>query len=87
MFGCCIYKSTNCATVVGEQTGGDGNGGDPNIISFPESGILLIYPSLVVWNSDGSLNFETKTTPDIEINANTHKERLEKLINYLTNRE
>jgi hypothetical protein len=80
-------KSTNWATVVGEQTGGDGNGGDPNIISLPESGILLIYPSLVGLNSDGSLNFETKTKPDIEIKANTHEKRLDKLINYLTDKK
>ncbi len=80
-------KSTNWATVVGEQTGGDGNGGDPNIISLPESGILLVYPSQVGLNSDGSLNFEAKTIPDIEIKANTHEKRLEKTINYLINNE
>ena len=76
-------KSTNWATVAGEQTGGDGNGRDPIIISLPESGILLIYPALVGLNSDGSLNFETKTTPDVEIKANTPEKRLEKLIKYL----
>ncbi len=80
-------KSTNWATVVGEQTGGDGNGGDPNIISLPESGILLVYPSQVGLNSDGSLNFEAKTIPDIKIKANTHEKRLEKTINYLINKK
>jgi C-terminal processing protease CtpA/Prc len=76
-------KSTRWATVVGEQTGGDGNGRDPIIISLPESGLLLTYPALVGLNSDGSLNFETKTIPDIKIDADNSEERLDKLINYL----
>lgn len=76
-------KMTKWAILVGEQTGGDGNGGDPAIITLPESGIQLIYPSLVGLNFDGSLNFETRTVPDIEITANSPQERLWEFIGYL----
>src|SRR3989339_134627 len=77
-------KTTNWATVVGEQTGGDGVGSDPAIVILPESGIFISYPSLIGLNHSGSLNAEEKTVPDIEITGNSSEERLKKLINYLS---
>lgn len=79
-------KTTGWATIAGEQTGGDGIGSDPALILLPESGILMSFPALVGLNHDGSLNSEEKTTPDVEIEASSSQERLEKLIKYLENR-
>lgn len=80
-------KTTEWAVIAGERTGGDGIGSDPALIILPESGILMGFPSLVGLNHDGSLNSEEKTTPDIEIEAVSSQERLERLIKYLENRK
>jgi len=77
-------KTTGWATVAGQRTGGDGVGSDPIPFVLPESGIIVRIPSLSGLNQDGSLNSETRTVPDIDIEAKTSEERLNKLINYLT---
>ncbi|MDR1197901.1 MAG: hypothetical protein LBK94_02660 [Prevotellaceae bacterium] len=73
-------KTTGWATVAGEQTGGDGIGGDPIIVLLPESGILVCYPALVGLNHNGSLNFEERTVPDMPIDGHNADERLDNLI-------
>ena len=79
-----VCKATGFATIIGEQTGGDGLGGsDPIIVKLPESGILITLPVRVGLNSDGSFNPETKTLPDIEIKAANSTDRLNKIIEYI----
>uniref|UniRef100_UPI00094FB5F6 S41 family peptidase n=1 Tax=Saccharicrinis aurantiacus TaxID=1849719 RepID=UPI00094FB5F6 len=73
-------KTSGWAKVVGERTGGDGIGADPGIVMLPKSGLLLRYPVIGGLNYDGSYNYEEKTVPDLVIEAETTKERLEKLI-------
>jgi len=80
-------KTTDFATVIGETTGGDGIGSDPLPILLPESGIIVRYPAYVGLNHDGSINAEVKTVPDIEIKGENSKERLNKLIKYLTEKK
>lgn len=58
-------KDTGFATLVGQQTGGDGIGMDPVFIQLPNSGILIQYTALFGLNKDGSSNEEKGTTPDI----------------------
>jgi hypothetical protein len=73
-------KTSGWAKVVGERTGGDGIGADPGIVMLPKSGLLLRYPVIGGLNYNGSYNYEEKTVPDVIIEAETSKERLEKLI-------
>ena len=80
-------KISRWATVVGIRTMGEGNCGEPTLFRLPDSGIVFKHPSVAGLNEDGSLNFETQTTPGIEINASNSNERLEKLINYIKNIE
>lgn len=58
-------KSTGFATLVGTQTGGDGIGVDPYLISLPNSGLLVRYAALYGTTSDGKSSQEFGTTPDI----------------------
>ena len=77
-------KASKWATVTGVRTMGDGgNIAEPTLFMLPNSGIVIAHPSVVGLNEDGSLNFETRTSPDIEINANNSDERLEKLVKYI----
>ena len=76
-------KISRWATVAGIRTMGEGNCGEPTLFRLPNSGIVFKHPSAAGLNEDGSLNFETQTTPSIEISANSSNERLEKLINYI----
>lgn len=77
-------KFTGWATLIGEQTGGDGIGGcDPIIVALPESGILITLPVQTGLNPDGSFNAETKTQPDIEIKATNSTERMERIVEYV----
>jgi len=76
-------KTTKWATVVGERTGGDGGGKDPVIFMLPNSGSLVRAALDAALNSDGSLNAEECTIPDIKIDADNADERLKKLIHYI----
>lgn len=78
-------KSTGWATVAGETTAGGGIGGDPALIQLPESGVIVRYPALVGFNPDGSLNMETRTTPNITVEGGNTDERLQKLVLILNN--
>ena len=73
-------KSTKFATVVGIRTSGDGVGTDPLLLTLPNSGIVMRYTGEMGLNPDGSANDETKTIPDILINAKNKKIRLHKLL-------
>lgn len=69
-----LCKETEFATIVGEQTGGDGIGFDPIIYSMPHTGILVKFSSHYGINSDGSNSEEHGTTPDmiVETDALTY---------------
>lgn len=58
-------KNTSFATIVGTPTGGDGIGSDPELISLPNSGLIVRYSGSYGINSDGTGNEEFGTTPDI----------------------
>lgn len=59
---------------------GDGNCGEPMLFMLPQSGITLNLSGLVGLNSDGSLNYETKTIPDVSVEGENPNERLDNLI-------
>lgn len=58
-------KDTGFATVVGENTGGDGGGTNVYETRLPNSGLLLRYRAMHGLNKDGSSNVEFGTTPDV----------------------
>lgn len=59
-------KNTGWATVVGKTTLGDCVGGlDPAIVRLNNTGLLLRFTPACPANSDGTLNAEYGTTPDI----------------------
>jgi hypothetical protein len=76
-------KVSGWATIAGTRTKGDGACGEPTVFILPESGITLNHPSLVGLNSDGSLNFETRTIPEVSISGRNSDERLDNLIRYI----
>ena len=77
-------KVSKWATVAGIRTRGEGaNSGEPTLFMLPNSGIVLRHPSLAGLNEDGSFSFETRTAPNIEIEAKNSDERLGKLINLI----
>lgn len=65
-----MCKATGYATIVGENTGGDGGGIDPMIFSLPNSGLLWKNSIFYSINPDGSSNEEVGTTPDVKIKEN-----------------
>lgn len=73
-------KATRWATVVGKTTSGDGIGSDPNLVSIPGTGLVFRFSGGMGLNPDGSANEETKTIPDVIIEAKNSKERLQKLL-------
>ena len=58
-------KETKWATLVGTTTGGDGIGMTPAVASLPNSGLVFRFPMSMGINSDGTINEETHTKPDI----------------------
>ena len=59
-------QETGFATLVGQQTGGDGIGAlDPVFLQLPNSGILVQFTMMFGLNGDGSSSEEAGTTPDI----------------------
>jgi len=58
-------KVTGFATLVGHQTGGEGIGFDPIILSMPNSGILVAYSTIYGMDHSGRNSEEFGTTPDI----------------------
>lgn len=65
-------KETGFATLVGEKTGGDGITENPIFFSLPNSGLVISFASVLGLNPDYTINEETKTTPDIEVNPMPH---------------
>lgn len=82
-----FFKSSNFGTVAGIRTNGDGVGTDPLILTLPNSGIIIRFTGEMGLNPDGSANDETKTVPDIIINASDKTERLNKLLKQIRQRE
>lgn len=78
-----MFKITQLGQVVGEKTNGDGIGTDPLLFTLPNSGIVIRYTGEMGLNPDGSANDETKTIPDVIIQATSEQERLQKLINVI----
>lgn len=58
-------KDTGFATVVGENTRGDGGGTNVYETMLPNSGLILRYRAMHGLNKDGSSNVEFGTTPDV----------------------
>ena len=73
-------KETKWATVAGQRTKGDGGSFDPVLLCLPHSKIILRFSAGMSLNSDGSVNAEMGTTPDILIEGNTSEERLNNLL-------
>lgn len=63
-------KETGWATLVGEKTKGDGVGFNPILAKLPNSHLIFQFPIVLGLTSDGSINDEVKTTPDIEVDSN-----------------
>lgn len=58
-------KATGFAKLVGENTRGDGGGGNVFDIKLPKSGLVLEFRAMHSLNPDGSSNVEFGTTPDV----------------------
>lgn len=58
-------KHSGFATLVGEQTGGDGIGVDPAYFILPNSGLVVQYSPVYGITPDGASSEEFGTTPDI----------------------
>lgn len=58
-------KDTGFAEIVGRNTGGDGGGMTPALVSLPNSGLIVRYTFLEFINPDGTNSEEYGTTPDI----------------------
>ncbi|MDE6357374.1 MAG: peptidase, partial [Eubacteriales bacterium] len=74
-----IYaKETGFATIIGEQTKGDGVGGfdDPILEILPNSGYVFRYPEAMGVTSDGTCNNEYGTTPDYIVNSSKYPDEL-----------
>lgn len=76
-------KSTGWATVTGQTSAGGGIGGDPALLQLPESGVIIRYPALTGFNPDGSVNMETRTIPNMQIDGRNADERLGNVIRLL----
>ena len=62
-------KDTSFATLVGETTGGNKVFEDIPIIYLRNSKFAVSYSRELGINADGTINMETKTTPNIEVNS------------------
>lgn len=76
---------TGWATLAGQGTHGDGVGSDPILIVLPESKIPVRIPVTAGFNANGSLNGVAGTTPELIIEGKNKEERLNKLIERLSN--
>lgn len=73
-------KKSGFATLIGENSAGDGGDFDPILIVLPNSGYIFRLPISCTLNEDGSINAEKGTTPDIKTKGN---EALDYIINNL----
>lgn len=58
-------KVSKWATIIGENTRGDGVGSNPLLVALPNSGIIFRFSANYGINPDGSNNEEFGTTPDV----------------------
>lgn len=58
-------KNTGFATLVGQRTGGDGVGIDPQVFSLPHTGFCFRFSSALGLNAEGGSNEEYGTEPDV----------------------
>lgn len=58
-------KATKFATIIGENTRGDGNGINVFELKLPNSGLILRFRAMNPINPDGSSSVEYGTTPDV----------------------
>ncbi|MBI9012613.1 MAG: hypothetical protein JEZ08_10325 [Clostridiales bacterium] len=65
-------KDSGFATLVGHQTGGDGIGFDPIVLSMPNSGIMVAYSTIYGMDQFGQNSEEFGTTPDILLDNDTN---------------
>ncbi|WP_223067273.1 S41 family peptidase [Paenibacillus caui] len=61
----CFAEETKWATLVGEQTLGDGLGWESPIVALPNSGFVFRMRLMMGLKADGTVDDETKTTPSI----------------------
>jgi len=74
-------KATKWATLVGTPTSG-GLGLNPKFFVLLNSGLIIRYPDTMVLNSDGSIDEEVGTWPDVYV-----EQSYEDFMNYLKNRK
>ena len=60
-------KETGFATLVGEKTGGDGIGSDPNQVDLPKTGFVMRFPKELGVTEKGVIDELEKTVPDVKI--------------------
>lgn len=60
-------KDTGFANLVGETTGGDRVFAEIPFAYLPNSGLIIRFSAELGINKDGTINMETRTIPDIEI--------------------
>lgn len=62
-----LVKQLNLATIVGVTTGGDGPGFQPIVEYLPKSSLGIRMSPCITFASDGTVNEETHTSPDIYV--------------------
>jgi hypothetical protein len=74
-------KVTGFAVLIGQRSSVDGIGFDPILIQLPNTGLILTLPIDAALNSNGTLNYEYGTEPDIVLNESVDsKSYVNKLI-------
>jgi hypothetical protein len=75
-------KGSGFATVVGTWTRGDGVAFTPAVITLPNSGMVVRFPSFYGLNPDFSASEETHTSPDVMVEPS-----LDDILEYLATRD
>lgn len=79
-------KATGFATIVGENTKGDGGGSEIFRMKLPKSGLIMQFRTMHGLNPDGSSNVEFGTSPDVVYSGNPDTKRISILaccLNYI----
>lgn len=77
-----VCKGSGFATVVGTWTRGDGVAFTPAVITLPNSGMVVRFPSFYGLNPDFSASEETHTSPDVMVEPS-----LDDILEYLATRD
>ncbi|MDU5083404.1 S41 family peptidase [uncultured Tissierella sp.] len=67
-------KDTGFATLVGETTGGDRVFPEIPFAYLPNSGLVIRFSAELGINSDGTINMETRTVPDIQVDPTPNED-------------